>query len=92
MPIQKFPIIATVEPPPKPDVRPPPQDPIVILETIQCLEPDVPYPSPIDCTKLVLTGPGLTMARCLEPAQFLIDGVNAGPGESVTYLLSSCRD
>lgn len=92
MPIHKFPIVATVEPPPKTVEEPPPPDPIIYMETIQCLQPDQPPPLTIDVTKLVLTGPGLTMARCLEPAQFLIDGANAGPGQSLTYLLNSCRD
>lgn len=77
--------MATVEPPPPKPVEPPPpshQDALLIIQTLDCPSPPAPPPPavPVDATRIVLTGPGLSCARCLEPAQFLLDAANAGPG------------
>lgn len=83
--------MATVEPPPKPVEPPPPpphHDALLIVQTLDCPSPPAPPPPaiPVDATKIVLTGPGLSCARCLEPAQFLLDAANAGPGYSYVEL------
>lgn len=91
------PIIVCPEPPPPPEPQPPP-DPLIIMQMLQIDEPPAPAPAPspplpppppppCDPTQVVVSGPGLCMAQCYEPAHFLADGANAGPGMPSAKLI-----